>query len=158
TLLAAMQTPIQSEVTFYQAPGGRLLLRQAFTREKENQKELSVFDSLYLVPDGFADALSRANEQIETNKATLAAQVTDSNRPTQKLNDRIAQVLRVVAKQDLPAEPPRWWKWWYDYNEIAFSSEKSVSSQYAYSVDQIQGTPIRTFASVSRHSACLTAG
>jgi hypothetical protein len=48
----------------------------------------------------------------------LAQRELQTNAAKQQLNDRIVAALQIATGNELPADPQKWWDWWFDYNEI----------------------------------------
>lgn len=130
-LLAAMFTPVTSEVVAGRLSDGSLGYRHSFVREGQEKKQLLVLDTNYqrvaLAGGDSRDTSSRAVGQAESAALQREMAVRAQNRLTQELNDRITWVLKLVTGEQLPAVPADWWAWWNEFNEIEQTGEKSLA-------------------------------
>lgn len=165
-MLAAMRTPLQTRAELYQTPDGRLLYRQMYYREGQQQRELAVLDAVF----GY-EATATGNRQRALGQAVGSIRVAESARRgaasqgssfTQALNERICEVLAAATGEQIESSPEDWWQWWNDYNEVFVEGRKPVRRVYRQREVTVRGMqPIRrtqVASARSRSCECLVAG
>lgn len=142
-MLAALHTPMQSRAGLYWTPDGRLLHRQMFFRQGQQQDELAVLDTVF-----FYDVVRGGNRQVAMGRALARARRQQSVSRTMMarssgadylLNDRICKVLAEATGEDFESSPENWWQWWNDYNEVFVEGEKPVRRAYRQTGVMVDG-------------------
>lgn len=137
--------------------------RQELTADPQANRELDTAEGLYR--RGFVEA--------QANAAAAAAQVKQWNRQVAWLNARVTSALGAATagtdadprnrppakigrseRETDPNEPRYWWEWWYDHNDIYYTSERPVTQYQDFDYQQrptftpidcfIAGTPVWT--------------
>ena len=141
-MLASLHTPISSRLILYVGNAG-VRITQAFSREHQDFKQLTVLDSqtrfanqVFAVGREQApnrDAFNRNSKRRAVENAVIDGKlkayaanrlVKFENDATKKLNERITTALSTATTVQLPDEPQAWWQWWLDYNELYSDGEK----------------------------------
>lgn len=188
--LSSLTTPaaetMQSRFV-YNRESGALLVRYTSEQEWQDRRERSVVNVRYGVwiasppPEWSPQAQSLSSRrptlynpqlqaltvqalqvQADRDLHIIRTAVTERNRSTEAMNERIYQVLKTTSGDAVPNEPSAWWDWWRARNEVFVAAQKPVNTRYDYreSTQYIEpprprpyvGYPSRSFAS------CLTAG
>jgi len=126
-LLAALRTPMQVRAELYRTPDGRLLHRQMYCREGQQQRELAVLDTVFTFGGGDQRiAAGRVMGSVASRQRALAAAARTGRLSSSPLNTRICEVLAATTGEQLESSPENWWNWWNDYNEIHVEGEKPI--------------------------------
>ncbi len=98
-------------------------------------------------------ATSRPDPTVESD-LQRAHQELLANPKRQRINERVASVLRNATDNDLGSAPNDWWSWWLDYNEMYRPTAKPVNevavasprfTMRTYNVSCFPaGTPVQT--------------
>jgi hypothetical protein len=130
-LVASMYTPVQSRFVAVRLPNGRIGYRHEFVREAQDHHEVMVLDTEYrriaMVGGDRRDSTFRAFADAARTARSREQAAAAQNELTNRLNDRLAWVLKLATGQDLPAQPDAWWKWWNERNEALVVGSKPVS-------------------------------
>lgn len=131
-LLSVLVTPTSSKAELYQAPGGRLVLRQVVERGRQNDTQQQVVMTEYrrdAAPgnDG-REATSRAISDVQQRTTVRAAAADQQKSLDEQRNSRVMEILSVATGADVLAEPTEWWSWWNKENEIYVSDVKPVQT------------------------------
>jgi hypothetical protein len=63
--------------------------------------------------------------------AALDKAIKKANGPLERMNERIRAALEMITGKQIDATPSQWWKWWYEYNEVANPEDKPIR-EYSY--------------------------
>ena len=131
-LLTALVTPTRIRSELYQAPRGRLVLRQVMERERQGDAQQQVVLTEYrrqAQPGNSGnEAAGKALADIQQRTAARAAIADQQKEQDQRLNSRIMEVLSVATGADVVADPNEWWSWWNKENEIYVPDTKPVQT------------------------------
>jgi hypothetical protein len=161
-LLAEMHGPLQSRANVTLEPDGRLLYRHEFSREGQDKQHVVVLDTHYsrIALQGgnrqltFREAMGRAREQAQQREQQARLQELG----TQRLNDRIAAVLRIATgEKQVGSTPDEWWQWWEQANEAFTEGSKPQAVYYASQQTQIPDQ-IPLSRDPSQRCECFVAG
>ena len=160
-ILASMYSPVVSRFMAVTLPSGRIGYRHAFLREAHDRQELLLLDTEYrrqaLIGGSRTESTSRALAQAADTAGERERAVAAQNDWTNRLNDRLAWVLKIATGQNLPATPEAWWRWWNERNEVYLAGTKPVNTIQQTS----QVTVVDSVASTGQTPAtceCLVAG
>jgi hypothetical protein len=129
-LLAEMYSPLSSRFVAIPLPSGRIGYRHAFLREGDDEQQMLVMDTEYerIARAGgngrAAAAQALADAAATARRREVAAQA--QNRLTAALNERLAWVLSIATRVQLPPQPEAWWNWWHEQNEVFVQGSKPV--------------------------------
>lgn len=142
-MLAAMRTPLQTRAELYQTPDGRLLYRQMYYREGQENRELAVLDTVF----GY-EATATGSRQRAFGQVIAQVRSAESSRRgagsqgasfTEALNERVCEVLAAATGEQIDSSPENWWQWWNDYNEMFVAGQKPVLQTYRQRDIRLQG-------------------
>ncbi|MEX0585687.1 MAG: polymorphic toxin-type HINT domain-containing protein [Pirellulales bacterium] len=87
----------------------------------------------------------QAVDATKRRAAALDKAVKHANEPVVRANERIGVVLSMATDRPKDDDPSRWWKWWFDYNELDSYVEKPVREYmyYDYFSHSYAGSGIR---------------
>ncbi|NIP87408.1 MAG: hypothetical protein GTO03_18390 [Planctomycetales bacterium] len=130
TLLAALQTPIQTQREVLQGRRGRLLYRHIMFREGQDDHEIARLETSYqrvALPGGSRrDTLRRTLDDVRQRAEEREADVAQANQQTADLNNRLMHALEVGTRMNLFNSPEQWWAWWNEHNEVFISRAKPI--------------------------------
>jgi hypothetical protein len=66
-----------------------------------------------------------------SSAAALDKAIKKANEPLERMNERIRAALTSITGKEIDATPSTWWKWWYEYNEVANPEDKPIR-EYSY--------------------------
>jgi hypothetical protein len=160
-ILASMYSPVVSRFMAVTLPSGRIGYRHAFLREAHDRQELMLLDTEYrrqaLIGGSRRESTSRALAQAADTARDREAAAAAQNELTNRINDRLAWVLKIATGQNLPATPEAWWQWWSDRNETYLAGAKPVNTIQQTSRVTVVDAVASTGPSPATHE-CLVAG
>ena len=146
-ILASMYSPVVSRFIAVTLPTGRIGYRHAFLREAHDRQELLLLDTEYrrqaLIGGRQAETTARAFDRAADTAREREAAAAAQNEWTNRINDRLAWVLKIATGQNLPATPEAWWQWWADRNETYLAGAKQVNTiQQTSQVTIVDSVPV----------------
>lgn len=165
-LLASLYTPLDTRMQLFRGPGGRLIYRQSFQREGQDENQMLVLNTEYRrISAGTGDrdtALAQAMANMNARAMARAQSVAQQNRQTIELNSRIMQALGVATDQIGLATPESWWDWWNQHNEVFIEGSKQTRTYEATEqvaiVDPILRLQAAQASAAQLAKDCLAAG
>ena len=131
-ILASMYSPIVSRFMAVTLPTGRIGYRHAFVREAHDRQELLLLDTEYrrqaLIGGSRSETTARAYDRAADLARDRERQLAAQNEWINRVNDRLAWVLKVATGENLPATPEAWWTWWSERNEVFIAGTKPVNT------------------------------
>ena len=160
-ILASMYSPVVSRFMAISLPTGRIGYRHTFLREVQDHQELLVLDTEYrrqaLIGGSRRDSTERAFDQAADLARDREQAAAAQNEWTNRVNDRLAWVLKVATGENLPASPEAWWEWWNQHNEVFLAGSKPVNTIQQTSQVSIVDRVASSSPAPQTHE-CLAAG
>lgn len=160
-ILASMYSPVVSQFMAVTLPTGRIGYRHAFWREAQDHQELLLLDTEFrrqaLIGGSRAESTARAFDRAAELAREREQQAAAQNEWTNRVNDRLAWVLKVATGENLPATPEAWWTWWSDRNEVFLAGSKPLNTIQQTTQETIVDSVAVTGALPATHE-CLAAG
>lgn len=133
-LLASLYSPVTTRFAAVTLPTGRIGYRHEFVREGQSQRQVMLLDTEYkriaYIGGSARQSAGEAYGDAAEKALALEAAVSEQNRQTAALNDRLTWVLKTATGVDLPAQPEAWWGWWNQENEVFVPGTKPVALLY----------------------------
>lgn len=130
-LLASLYSPVTTRFAAVTLPTGRIGYRHEFVREGQSQREVMLLDTEYkriaYIGGSARQSAGAAYGDAAEKALALEAAVTEQNRQTAAMNDRLIWVLKTATGVELPAQPEAWWDWWNQVNEVFVLGTKPVA-------------------------------